>query len=146
MKKLCLITICLFVAVVGVNAQTPCPDGSVCVKQTVLDKCADVADQLKAAKDVIVQLTNERSLSIAERNAAQALVKGLNDYLAIKDRIIADYEHVNALLQKALDTAMNLVEKVMAKLDAPRSGWQKFVAALKEIAYLVTGIAIGRHF
>jgi hypothetical protein len=37
-----------------------------------------------------------------------------------------------------------MVEKLVAKINAPKSAFQKFVTALKEIGLLAAGIALGR--
>lgn len=43
MKKLAIIIIFVLAGYAGICAQTQCPDGSQCVKQSVIEKCADVA-------------------------------------------------------------------------------------------------------
>ena len=97
MKKLAIIIIFVLAGYAGICAQTQCPDGSQCVKQSVIEKCADVADQLVLARDAITKLEAERSLSQAERQAAQTLIKGLNDLIVVKDRIVADYEQISKM-------------------------------------------------
>lgn len=144
MKRLFFIAVMLTAGSIGSYAQDACESGSVCVKQTVLERCADVADQLKAAKAVIEKFEAERGLSQAERSASQALIKGLNDYLAVKDRIIADYEQIGKMKDNVITLYQSLVERLTAQINKPKSGWQKLLQVLKEIALVAAGVTLGR--
>ena len=144
MKKALLIIIFTLAGVAGICAQSSCPDGSQCVKSSVIERCADVADQLKAARDVIAKFENERSLTQAERSASQALIKGLNEYLAVKDKIIADYEQIGKMKDNVITLYQSLVERLTKQIDKPKSGWNKFLQVLKEIALLAVGVSLGR--
>lgn len=137
--------VCILLLIAGtVRAQVACPDGNQCVKQSVLEKCADVADQLAAARVALTKLESERSLTQAEREAAQSLIKGLNDYLAVKDRIIADYEQISKMKDGVIALYQQMVEKLVAQVNRPKSAWQKFLQVLKEIALVAAGITVGR--
>lgn len=144
MKKLAIIIIFVLAGYAGICAQTQCPDGSQCVKQSVIEKCADVADQLVLARDAITKLEAERSLSQAERQAAQTLIKGLNDLIVVKDRIIADYEQISKMKDGVIALYQQMVEKLMAQVNKPKSGWQKFLQVLREIALVAAGVTLGR--
>ena len=144
MRKLCCITILFFAVSIAANAQTMCPVGSVCVAQTTLQQCADTADKLIAARDVIAKFETERSMSIAERTAAQTLIKGLNDYLAVKDRIIADYERISKLKDDVIVFYQTLVTKLTDQINKPKSGWAKFAQAVERVFMVIVGIGIGR--
>jgi len=145
MKKAFLTIVFLAGITASIAAQqTVCEPGSVCVKQSVLEKCADVADQLKAARTVIEKFEAERGLSQAERSASQALIKGLNEYLAVKDRIIADYEQISKMKDNVIALYQSLVERLTAQLNKPKSAWQKLLQVLKEVALLAAGVTLGR--
>jgi len=145
MKKAFLMIVFLAGMTASIAAQqTVCEPGSVCVKQSVLEKCADVADQLKAARTAIEKFEAERGLSQAERSASQALIKGLNEYLAVKDRIIADYEQISKMKDSVIALYQSLVERLTAQLNKPKSAWQKLLQVLKEVALLAAGVTLGR--
>ncbi len=144
LNKLILTACVLFFACIGVNGQTTCETGSQCVKQAVIDRCGQVADELVAAKDVIEKFKAERVTTDAERNAATALIKSLNDVLDVRGRIIAEYDRMVIVYQKVIDMQSLIIEKLTTQLNKPKSAWQKFVTVLKEIAILTLGLTIGR--
>lgn len=127
-----------------VSGQTSCPDGSQCVSNETITKAAQVADELRSSRDVIAKFQIERSATEAERAAAQVLIKGLNELLATKDKIIGEYERINELYKKAIDFQQIIIERYEAQLSRPRSGWAKFLNALKRITYIAIGISLGR--
>jgi len=143
-RKLILIASVLFFSAIGINGQITCETGSQCVKQAVLDKCADVADQLIAAKDVIEKFKAERATTDAERASATVLIKSLNDVLEVRGRIITEYEKMMVVYQKVIDMQMVIIKKLTTQINKPKSAFQKFVTVLKEVAILTLGLTIGR--
>lgn len=139
--KTFLITIVLFFA--GAAYGQTCPAGSQCVPQSVIDKCGEVADKLRAANEVIEKFQAERGASVSERAAATALIDGLNQLLKTKDSIIADYERINALYTKVIEFQTQIIDNLEKRLNKPRSAFQKFMKALTEIGLILAGIAIG---
>ncbi len=137
-----LLLIILFIAPCIAYGQTSCPDGSVCVKQGILDKCADVADQLKAAKDVIAKFETERGVTAAERTAAQSLIKALNELVDTRGRIIQDQTAMISLQKQVIETYSQLVEKLTAQLNKKQSAFSKLVAIVEKVTFLLAGIAI----
>lgn len=122
------------------TADDPC----VSIKQSTVNKSAQVADELIAARDAIVKFKTERAATDAERAAATVLIKGLNDLIATKDLIIAQYEKINELYKKAIDFQQIIIERLEKQLSKPKTGWQKFLTTLKEIALVLAGAALGR--
>ena len=139
----CMMALSLVLATV-VSGQTSCPDGSQCVSNETITKAAQVADELRSSRDVIAKFQIERSATEAERAAAQVLIKGLNDLLATKDKIIGEYERINELYKKAIDFQQIIIERYEKMLNKPKSGFQKFLTTLKEIALVLAGITLGR--
>lgn len=142
--KLILFVCILFFAVIGVNGQTTCESGSQCVKQSVIDKCGAIADELVAARDVIAKFKSERLTTDAERNAATVLIKSLNDVLDVRGRIITEYEKMMVAYTKVIEMQSLIIEKLTTQLNKPKSAFSKFVAVLKQIAILTLGLTIGR--
>lgn len=142
MKRLLLTIIFTLFAAISLSAQ--CTGDSVCVPQATLNKAAQVADELVAARDAIAKFKVERAANEAERAAATVLIKGLNDLVATKDLIIVQYEKINELYKKAIDFQQIIIERLEKQLSRPKSGWQKFLTTLKEIALVLAGATLGR--
>ena len=146
MKKLILITAFSLFAAISLSAQCvdTADDPCVSIKQSTVNRSAQVADELIAARDAIVKFKTERAATDAERAAATVLIKGLNDLVATKDLIIVQYEKINELYKKAIDFQQVIIERLEKQLNRPKSGWQKFLTTLKEIALVLAGAALGR--
>ena len=134
-------------SVLNANAQcvsTPA-DPCVTVNQSLLDRSAAAVRELVEARVVIQKMTAERVLAEAERNAAQALIRSLNDVLDVRGRIITEYERMMTLYKSVIDMQQQIIEKALAQANK-KSGWQKFLEILKTVASIAVGIAIGRGF
>jgi hypothetical protein len=142
--KIFLIIVILLFAGLSINAQCTTQAGYVCITQAAANDIAKNLDELKAARDVIAKFTAERSATDAERQAATVLLKAANDALDTLAKGIADREKLIDLQAKTLQLYADLVEKMTAKLNAPKSAWAKFVEAVEKIAILALGISIGR--
>jgi hypothetical protein len=123
-----------------------CPTGLVCFTQERANQISKDLTELANARDAIAKFTNERALTEAERQAAQVLQKSLRDAFDARGKIIADQQSIIDIQAKALTLYSQLVEKLQARVDKPKSSFQKFMDALKDIAYIATGVVIGRHF
>jgi uncharacterized coiled-coil protein SlyX len=142
MKNILLaLTIC-FILTLGAYAQ--CDTGSVCVRQSTVDRCAEIADELITARDTIAKFTTERVSSLAEREAAQKVIAGLNQLVAVKDRIEVEQQKIIELYKSVVDMQAALVEKLTTQLNKPKSAWAKFLDVLKSTAILLAGITLGR--
>ena len=144
MKKLILITAFVLFSSLGIFAQ--CTGDAVCVSQDTINRAAAAVDELKAARDVIAKFQTERSANEAERAAAQVLIKGLNQLLDTKDKIIAEYERIQVLYKQVIEFQQKIIENLEKQLAKPKSAFQKLMSALKTIATIVFGIGIGRSF
>ena len=142
-RLVCIIGLCLLL-VYAANAQCTVPSGYVCLTQKQADDTAAKLDELIVSRDVIAKFKNERALTDAERQAATVLLKAANDALDTLSKGIADREKLIDLQQKTLTLYADLVQKLTDKLNKPKSAFSKFMTALKEIALLAAGIALGR--
>jgi len=142
MKRICLIITFCFVGIVGVNAQCTVPSGFVCITQSAADNIAHDLDELKASRVALTKYAQQALLTDAERNAAQTLVKALNDAMDVRGRIIADQTQMIALQKQVIETYSQLVGKLTEQLNKPKSAWQKLVATLEKITILLAGVAI----
>lgn len=145
MKKIILISAVFFLFAVTAKAQCVSAPDDPClsINQSSVNKAAKAVDELKAARDVIAKFQVSDAAFQAERAAAQALVKGLNDLMATKDLITAEYVKINALYKQVIDFQQMIIERLEKQLMKPKSGWQKFADALKTVGYILSGIAIG---
>lgn len=145
-QRLIVVAVFGLFAVVSLSAQCVATEADPCVSvnQSVINKAGQIADEYRAARDVIAKYQVSDAASQAERAAAQVLIKGLNDLMATKDQIAAEYAKINDLLRKAIEFQQMLIERYEKQLAKPKSGWQKFLATLKEIALVLTGITLGR--
>jgi len=141
MKQLILITIFLLAPL---TAFGQCETGSVCVKQSTIDAATAAANELIEARRVIEAFGRERTATQAERESAARLIDRLNSVIAVQDKLNLEYTAVINLYKETVKMQSELLEKLIARVDAPKSGWAKFVAALKTIATLATGILLGR--
>ncbi len=132
------------IMVLSISAFAQCETGSVCISQETINKAALVADKLRVANEVIEKFQIERGASLAEREASQVLIKGLNELILTKDKIIIEYERINALYSKVIEFQNQIIENLEKRLNKPRTTWQKFLKVLKEVALVIAGIAIGR--
>jgi uncharacterized coiled-coil protein SlyX len=127
-------------------AQTPDDPPKVCISQEAANKCVTAAAELIEARKVIEGFQKERALSIAEREAAAVLVKGLNDLIAVKDRIDQQKDQVIALYEKVIAMQQGIIDQLEKRLNRPKSGFAKFMDALKAVGYILVGVTLGRGF
>lgn len=116
----------------------------VCISQTAANKCVSAAAELIEARNVIAKFQEERAASIAERAAAKTVIQGLNDLIAVKDRIDAYKDQAFALYERVIAMQKGIIDDLEKRLMKPKSAWQKFVAILKNAAILLAGITLGR--
>ena len=141
MKKLVLITILLFAPLV---AYTQCSEGSQCVPNAVIDRATAAATELAAARQVIEAFSKERTANEQERASAARLIDRLNAVILVQDRLNIEYNAVIGLYKETIKMYAELVEKMTAQLNKPRSVWAKFLSALKTITVLIAGVTLGR--
>lgn len=125
---------------------TPTPDRSrpVTVDQGFVDDATKAFELVAAQKETIQKFINERGRTEAERQAGEALIKGLNDFLALKDRMISQYELLVNRLQTIVDFQFKIIEKLKEMMNKPKGFWQKLFDGVKEILKAATYIMIGR--
>lgn len=146
MKTVALFLAFLVFFAVNASAQTcpPMPVGLVCVPQATIDRAANAADELLAARDALAKFAVERATAQAEREAANQLILRLNAVIAVQDRMTVEYQKVVDLYKAVVQMQQDLIEKLTQKAMASKSGWAKFFDVLKTVASIATGILIGR--
>jgi hypothetical protein len=139
----------LFLLALGVSTtsaqcvETP-TDPCVSIHQSLLDRAARAVDELQEARKVIAAFSNERVATEAERSAYRNLAATAEATIAIFQKGVADRDTVIALQQKALEAMATLTEKILQQAGKSKSGWQKFLDAIKTVVTLAAGIALGR--
>lgn len=139
----------LFVVAIptAVNAQcvdSPTEGRCVAVHQSILDRAAKAVNELTEARKVIAAFEKVNVLTEAERAAYKNLAVVSDSAIAILQKGLLDRDRVIELQQKALELYADLVAKLTAKIDAPRSAWSRFLSVVKTIATIVVGVSIGK--
>jgi CTP-dependent riboflavin kinase len=144
MKRLLLIGSLLLVGAYSAAAQTACPQGFVCLPQATANETYDKLNQLVAAKDLIIKMLSERNASDATIAAANKVIEAMKEVDVINGQIVAKQKDLIALYEKVINLQQTIIEKLTTQLNKPKSIWDKVLTAVKEIAYLAAGIALGR--
>lgn len=144
MLKTAMFALILFLAG-SVSAQEPvCPAGQVCIDQSTANKLFNTVEQLIAAKDVIAKMLAERGASDAAINSALKVIEGWKQLDAINNTIILKQKDVIALYERVMQMQMTIIENLEKRLLKPKSGFSKFLDALKAIGYVLAGVSLGR--
>lgn len=146
MTRLLAILFTIFAFCWSVNAQCPptMPAGTVCMTQGVFNKTVSRLEELLAAKDAVAALLKERGASDAAVASALKVVEGYKELDAINNTIILKQKDVIALYEKVIAMYERVVTALEERLNKPKSAFNKFVSALKTIAYFLAGVALGR--
>jgi hypothetical protein len=136
-----LLTLTICFAAMAVNAQD---EPKVCISQEAANKCVTAAAELIEARKVIAEFQKERAATVAEREAAAVLVKGLNDLIAVKDRIDAYKDQAFAMYERVIAMQQGIIADLEKRLAKPKSGFSKFLDALKAVGYILAGVSLGR--
>lgn len=116
----------------------------VCISQEAANKCVTVAAELIEARKVIADFQRLDAKSVAEREAAGVLIKGLNDLIAVKDRIETEREKMMALYERVIAMQQGIIDQLEKRLNRPKSGFSKFLDVLKAVGYILAGVSLGR--
>lgn len=150
MNIVILITLFLL-APIAINAQcvhTSAADPCVLINQSVLDRTAKALDEIPKLRDLVTKYEAQVKLTDAERLAAQGLIAALNAVIDVRGKMIADLESFQikmfAAYEKVIAMQQALIDKLTADLNRPKSGWKKFVQAIREIGFILAGVSLGR--
>jgi hypothetical protein len=139
-----IVLIVLVLAVMCSRAQTPCPADSVCYSREQNNQILQKLNEYVAAKDLIIKLMGERGAAGATIDAANKVIEAMNAREEINGQIILKLKDLNAVYEKVIALQQTIIEKLTMQLNKPKSAFAKFMTALKEIALLAAGIALGR--
>jgi hypothetical protein len=120
--------------------------GFVCITQAAANDMSAKLDELKADRDVIAKFMVERATNAAELAAANKVIDSWKALDVTNSTIIQKYEAVNAMYEHVIKMQSDLIDKLTNKINAPKSAWQKFLTAAKEVLILAAGITLGRGF
>lgn len=123
------------------------------VTQGYIDDATEAFDLVVALRD---QLQKEKELNAAKgvTNAAlQAQITALDGLIAILQRQSTVYESLLALrdqafavYEKIIKIQADMIDRLVAQLNKPKTAWKKFVDGLATIGKIILGVAIGRAF
>jgi hypothetical protein len=143
--KIAVLTLLVYFAfTISAHAQTVCPQGEVCYTPTQNADILQKLNELINARDVIAKFTVERAASSSTIDAANKIIDAYKQMDVINGQIIAKQKDVMALYENTLKLQAELIDKLMLKINAPKSAWQKFISAVRDIAILAAGLSIGR--
>lgn len=139
MKKLILLMVFLILGSCNfAHAQT------VNVSQSFVDDCTKAFNLVIEQRDALEKFKIERAKNDVERASADALIKGLNEFVALKDRTISQYELLVQMQQKIISFQQGIITKLQEMLKKPKSFLDKVLKVLKEVALLAGGVLLGR--
>ncbi len=105
-------------------AVAPIQPVKVVVDSSFVDDANKAFNEVLALRQAIEQFKAERGSSTAERAASDALIKNLNDLIAIKDRTISANEQLVQVYAKIIQIQNDMIDRLDKKLNA-FSGGQK---------------------
>ena len=143
-RILTLLGPCLLFACIAQAQSTDCPSNMVCVQQDQFNTIMSRLNELVSAREAIAKLVAERTQSDAVIASAEKVIADFKEIDDIHQIQIAKYKDVVTLYEKVINMYVSLLEKTEAKLNAPKSAWQKLIATLKTIATIIVGVGIGR--
>jgi pyruvate formate-lyase activating enzyme-like uncharacterized protein len=114
------------------------------VSQTFVDDCTKAFTEVVELRDAVAKYRNVASLTLAERQASDAVIKGLNELIAVKDRIFEATELKAKLYERIIEIQSQMIEKLNKQLNKGKSGFEKFVSVLKVIGLVLAGAALAR--
>lgn len=128
------------------NAQTvtPTPEKTVEVTESFVQDANRAFDLIVAQREALAKYAAERTLTIAERDAANGLVKSMDELILIKDRQVAAQEKLNQIYAQMIEIQGKIITQLENRLNRPKGFYQKFLDNLKVVIEIAVGIAIGR--
>lgn len=92
-------------------------DKPVVTTQGFIDDATKAFDLVREYRDALAKAESADKLSIVERQSAQALLKGFNELLAIKDKTIATIEQLSAIYEKVLALQNTIIERLQKIIE-----------------------------
>lgn len=128
----------------SVTAAQNCPEGNVCLPQATANEVFAKLNQLVAAKDLIAKLEKQTVQADAVIASAQRIIEDYKQLDVVNGMMIVKYEKIISLYEQTIKMYQSLVDKLEAKLNAPKSAFQKLVSILGKAVILLAGITVGR--
>jgi hypothetical protein len=106
--------------------------------------CEKAFREVVALRETVEKFQAERAATTVERAASQALIKGLTEVIDLRSKIEATQQQQIDVLQKFIDVQTKLLETMEKRLNKPKSFFDKVLATIKTIGYILAGAALGR--
>lgn len=138
MKQLLFIAILTLACFAAGHAQTSCPDGSVCLPQSTVNKAAEIADKYRASLVTIDALQSQVSalqLTSTDKDALVAKLREIISINAMKDTARTELFAVLASIDKLKD---DLIIQKDKKLAANKSFFQKLLTKIEILYYILS--------
>lgn len=104
----------------------------------------DRLNELVESRTAIAKLLAERGAADAALASALKVVDGWKELDAVNNQIILKQREMMELYERTVKLYASLVESLEKRLMKPKSGFQKFLDALKTVTYVLAGVALGR--
>lgn len=140
MKRLFLVSIFVVLS----SCQFAYSQDKVEVSQSFLDDCTKAFKLVVEQRDALEKFKIERAKTDQERASADALIKGLNEFILLKDRTIGQYELLIKFQNQIIDFQKAIIDNLQKQLLKPKSLFQKIIGIMEKVVVLLAGIAIGR--
>lgn len=144
MKRIALGIFCVLLFALSANAQCTTQPGFVCISQEAANRAASVVEKYNAALAVIAAFEVERGANATKDAAKDALIAKLREIGEVDNLIHAKEAEMRKLYEQVIAMYQGVVEKLEKRLNAGKSGFAKFMDAVKTIGYILSGIALGR--
>lgn len=120
------------------------PTPNLVVDQKYIDDCTKAFDEVVALRAAVLEFRVVGAKTSAERVTSDALIKGLNELLSIKDRTIAAYEMKEKVYDSIIKLQSDMIDRMAKQLSQGKTAWQKFASVLKTVVVLAAGVTFGR--
>lgn len=110
---------------------------TVCVSQEVADNCNRAFDEVVALREAVEKFKTERG-------ASDALIKGFNELIEIKNRTISANEDLVKVLQNIIRIQNEIIKTLEGRINKPKSTLQKIFSVIEKLFLIVAGVGIGR--
>lgn len=142
MKKLILGLFLSLVFTINLQAQD-CPTGQVCIPQATANKLFDAVTQLTAAQEAITKLTASNSAAQTALDRALSLIEKYKEGDVIDGQLLVKAKDLAAASDAIAEMWKKYALDLEARLNRPKSTWDKIAGVLKRVGDILAGVALG---
>lgn len=121
---------------------TPTPR-NVVVSQQFVDDATKAFTEVVALRAALAEQAKVLPLNSAERKAVDNTIAAMDALIAVKDKISAAHVELENVLLKAISAQNDIIDRLTAQINKPKSFFDKLAATLEKIALIAAGVVIG---